>query len=214
MSDSFTLPPNLPPGEIIRRARLFRRVTQKELARRTGTDRGNISKYERGDKIPRPDTLDDILSALNVPRPQAGSFAVLDRLLEEPPPAGQSPPPRMAADPATREERLRGIAQTVEQMIDLALLKVGLAPAQPADAPLRSAPRPESEEAVCLWLCEESEKAAADDADEARVLAEAARVVARRLRRAQPRNRYFPRLEGQAEALLANALRAARRSRP
>ena len=32
MSDSLPLPANLPPGERIRRARLIRRVTQKELA--------------------------------------------------------------------------------------------------------------------------------------------------------------------------------------
>jgi transcriptional regulator with XRE-family HTH domain len=188
-------------------------VTQKELARRTGSDRSNISKYERGKTVPRPETVEDILAALDVPRPSASSFAVLDRLLAESPPAGQNLPRPRTPDPATRAELLRGIDQTVEQMIDLALVNVGLSPATPAEAPSRVAPLPASRTfcspALCLWLCEESEKVAADDADEARILAEAARTVARRLRRTEPYNRFLTRLEGRTEGSLANAWRVA-----
>jgi tetratricopeptide (TPR) repeat protein len=61
---------------------------------------------------------------------------------------------------------------------------------------------------LCLFLCDESEKKAADDAGEARKLAELALIVAQRLRHTDLGNeRFYVRLESRAEAVLANALR-------
>jgi tetratricopeptide (TPR) repeat protein len=60
---------------------------------------------------------------------------------------------------------------------------------------------------VCLFLSDESERKAADDAGAARELAELAVLVAQLLRGQQPADRFFIRLAGRAEAFLANTLR-------
>ncbi len=47
----------------LRQARLRARLSQAELARRTGTSQATISAYERGRKQPSVETLDRLLAA-------------------------------------------------------------------------------------------------------------------------------------------------------
>jgi tetratricopeptide (TPR) repeat protein len=62
----------------------------------------------------------------------------------------------------------------------------------------------------CLWLCDESARKAADNAEEARMLAELGLIVARQLRDNElDYERFFSRLQGRCEAFLANSLRVA-----
>jgi transcriptional regulator with XRE-family HTH domain len=222
MSDSRSLPPSLSRGERIRRARALKGVSQRELARRSGIHYSNVCKYEKGRKVPRQVTLEAALTALDVQVAHSGALGALDRLLVRAPEGGQGPLP-ISFDPEAQAELLRGLARTVEQITDLALLKLGFAPAQLSVEPRPAAPRPETEEerllaearqglwspGFCLLLCKASENAAGADAADALDLAELARVIARRLRRKEPSNRRLIRLAGQTEAVFANASRVA-----
>lgn len=44
-------------------------MSQAELARRTGLSQGHISELERGDKEPRPATMQNLAAGLGVPLP-------------------------------------------------------------------------------------------------------------------------------------------------
>lgn len=54
-------------GEMIRKVRLEKRVTQDELARRIGCAKQTVSNYENGRREPDYETLEAIGDALNVP---------------------------------------------------------------------------------------------------------------------------------------------------
>ena len=53
-------------GPALRRLRLRRGLSQRELARRAGVTRSMISSYERGTNLPSLPTLDRLLGALEV----------------------------------------------------------------------------------------------------------------------------------------------------
>lgn len=50
-------------GMTLRRHRILAGITQAELARRAGTDQANVARIERGDQVPRADTLVRLLDA-------------------------------------------------------------------------------------------------------------------------------------------------------
>lgn len=52
------------PGSILRAARARHQVKQSELARRVGTTQSVISDYERGERSPTVEYLDEMLAAL------------------------------------------------------------------------------------------------------------------------------------------------------
>jgi transcriptional regulator with XRE-family HTH domain len=54
-------------GDVLRDRRLERRLTQVELARRSGIAQGNISRYEAGLKTPEPPTIRKLAMALGLP---------------------------------------------------------------------------------------------------------------------------------------------------
>lgn len=54
-------------GERLRRLRVEQRMTQIELSRRARVNQGHLSSIERGDHLPRPDTLRALAVALGVP---------------------------------------------------------------------------------------------------------------------------------------------------
>lgn len=51
-------------GKLIRQIRKAEGITQVELAKRIGTTPQNLGQYERGVRIPKPGTLNQILSEL------------------------------------------------------------------------------------------------------------------------------------------------------
>lgn len=53
-------------GEKIRRKRLEKKMTQQELAQRSGIDAANIRKYESGKQNPKIETIAKIAAALEV----------------------------------------------------------------------------------------------------------------------------------------------------
>ncbi|MDP9023519.1 MAG: helix-turn-helix domain-containing protein [Actinomycetota bacterium] len=53
-------------GELVRRARLGKDMTQAELAERLDMSEARIDAFERGDETPSPDTLGDIEDALGL----------------------------------------------------------------------------------------------------------------------------------------------------
>lgn len=73
-------------ADLLRSARTRARLTQRELARRTGVSQGTIARVETGETEPRLDTLEQLLAACGmslamVPRRASeGADAVLDRL--------------------------------------------------------------------------------------------------------------------------------------
>lgn len=54
-------------GERLKRLRVAQQLTQSELARRARVNQGHLSSIERGDHLPRPDTLRALAVALGVP---------------------------------------------------------------------------------------------------------------------------------------------------
>jgi transcriptional regulator with XRE-family HTH domain/tetratricopeptide (TPR) repeat protein len=226
----------LTKGETIRRARILKGLSQSELARRSGAHPSNIWKYEKGVRVPRPGTMERILAALDMPLARTGSLSALDHLVEVPEGKGARRNLPLAADPAALA-RLQGeLARDLERTVDLALLEINLLRESGGDP--QAPPPPEGEDVpafwrkliafkperrswlvkddpahwnpgLCRWLCDQSEAMAASDAEEARKLAELAKTVAQKLRRCEPANGVFVRLQGQTEALVANALRVA-----
>ena len=53
-------------GDLLREARLRAGLTQAELARRAGTARSQISRYERGDVLPSLETLRRLIRACDL----------------------------------------------------------------------------------------------------------------------------------------------------
>jgi transcriptional regulator with XRE-family HTH domain len=73
-------------GENLRRCRRGAGLSQEELSFRASVHRTDISKIERGESLPRTDTLLKLAGGLGV-EPQE----LLDGLAWEPPPAAQLP---------------------------------------------------------------------------------------------------------------------------
>ena len=199
--------------------KLVLRVTgwsQARLARETGITRANIHLYAAGQRIPRRRNLERILAQVNIPLAAAYSLAAWDRLLTESTRLGKVPAP-----PTARPETQRAASEVVERTVHLLCLDLALLEERPDflwERLSRSAPESRGwliegdpsywRSDFCIWLCDESERKAADNAGEARKLAELALTVAQRLRHAGPGNeRFHTRLQGRAEAVLGNALR-------
>jgi transcriptional regulator with XRE-family HTH domain len=51
------------PGRILRDARVTARMTQRELARAAGIPQSTVARIERGQLVPRVDTLDRLIRA-------------------------------------------------------------------------------------------------------------------------------------------------------
>jgi transcriptional regulator with XRE-family HTH domain len=51
---------------VIKRRRLYRKITIEKLAELSGLDPGNLSKIERGIRRPRADTLGKLAAALKL----------------------------------------------------------------------------------------------------------------------------------------------------
>ena len=66
-------------GDLLHEARLRAGLTQAELARRTGTARSQISRYERGDVLPSLETLRRLIGACGLEL----SFRIFNADLEE-----------------------------------------------------------------------------------------------------------------------------------
>ena len=75
-------------GENLRRCRRSAGLSQEELSFRSSVHRTDISKTERGESLPRTDTLLKLAGGLGV-QPQE----LLDGLAWEPPPAARLRPP-------------------------------------------------------------------------------------------------------------------------
>lgn len=53
-------------GENIRKIRIDKNLTQKELAEKSGISLSALNKYERGDRLPKIDALQKLSEALNI----------------------------------------------------------------------------------------------------------------------------------------------------
>ena len=127
MTRSPSLPPTeLSKGEIIRRGRLLRGLTQSELARRSGIHAGSIWQYEKGERIPRQRTMERLLAALEIPLASAGSLAALDHVVEELP--DQAPPKShpLVSAPGALARLQEQIAAELERTVDLAIFEIRL----------------------------------------------------------------------------------------
>ena len=55
-------------GRRIRALRRLKRVTQQQLAQRINLSASQLSNIERGKKVPKPELLEEMAAALNIPR--------------------------------------------------------------------------------------------------------------------------------------------------
>ena len=213
----------LTPAEIIKLVLRIKGWNQAELARATGITPANIWLYVSGRVIPRPRQLERILAQVQIPLAVAHSIAAWDRLLAESQTNREKAALALPADRLTQGKTQLAVGGVVERSSNFVRLELSLLRERPASlwnrlsrfeparriSIVRDDPsfwRP----GFCLWLCEESARKAADDAEQARDSAELALVVARQLRQHEPANeRFFIRLEGWCDAFLANALRVA-----
>jgi len=66
-------------GQLLSRARIAAELTQKEVERRTGIDRNQLSAYENDREVPRVATLERIAEAIGLELPWAkGRYPWLD----------------------------------------------------------------------------------------------------------------------------------------
>jgi tetratricopeptide (TPR) repeat protein/DNA-binding transcriptional regulator YiaG len=223
-------------GPLIGLIRVLRRWSQTRFARKAGMSKSQLSRYEAGAEVPRPETRERLLRAAAFPRhlvaPVRSFLRLLLRALRrearlEPVAWGDLRPPEAAQRAAWGIVERAVTFARLELAVRWSIRTVGK-PAPPTAAERARAEalcnlltsfepekRPllvEGSQAyrdwlVCLLLCDRSERAAAHSADEALELARLARLVARRL----PPDAFRPRLEGWAEHLVANALRVGNR---
>ncbi|MBS1878613.1 MAG: helix-turn-helix transcriptional regulator [Actinobacteria bacterium] len=87
-------------GENVRRCRRRAGISQEELSFRSSVHRTDVSKIERGESMPRTDTLLKLASGLGVEAQE-----LLDGLAWEPPPAASLPwgSFRVASNGGTRQ---------------------------------------------------------------------------------------------------------------
>lgn len=57
----------MPAADLLREARRHARLTQRELAERSGVPQASIARMERGTAMPRSDTLERLAGALTEP---------------------------------------------------------------------------------------------------------------------------------------------------
>jgi transcriptional regulator with XRE-family HTH domain len=208
-------------GTAIAVLRTIRGRDQAALACATGLQASSISNYERGKVRPSPRTLDRLLSGLRLPSSALSAALLFVRSLQR---AEESAP---AAGPETTDASFGDAAA--------GFVRVAAAHAKERSQahPSRGEPGSEAEAAqlwqrlrrygarerravvnespqfsswgLCVLLCEESARAAADDPRKAMDLAELALLVAARVPGSES---WRLRLQGWASAFLGNARRA------
>ena len=219
-------------GPLIGLIRVLRRWSQTRLARKAGMSKSQLSRYEMGAEVPRPETREKLLRAAEIPRHLVAPIGSFLRLLRNALRREARVEPVAWGDLRPPDEAQRAAWGIIERAVTLARLELAVRwsirtvakPAPPTEAERARAEalcnllmsfepkkRPllmEGSEAyrdwlVCLLLCDRSEQAAARSADEALELARLAGLVAQHL----PLDAFRPCLEGWAEHLVANALR-------
>lgn len=178
-------------GERIKRHRMMLGLSQADLGRLTGFDKSAICRWERGKEVPRGRTLKRLEAAfaeLAAPVPGVSNAAekALDMARSDLAQLGRGAGPREECAAETLWKRLT--AMDPERR--LAVVQ--------GDPTYWAA-------GFCLRLCDESERAAARNASDARNLAQLARLVARKIAESQGAKAW--RLRGFAEGLFANALK-------
>ena len=203
-------------------------LTQTDVAAKARISSAKVSGYERGDPPPTRQQVDE-LAALMGQSPLQVELAIVNAMLT----LLDLPSRKTVVDPT--EAQLCAVAKVLSlevheftEVLAVRLLAEVLAfNAQKAREEaavfwkLLKAQDPSARKAIiqrnpgfqhwglCILLCDESEKKAADDAGEALELADLARFVAHLLRLGDSGEGFFVRLEGWAEALVANARRVA-----
>jgi tetratricopeptide (TPR) repeat protein len=219
-------------GATIGLFRLLRGWNQTKLARKAGIERSQVSLYEAGAEVPRPETREKLTRAAEIPPHLVAPIRSFLRLLRHALRRDSWVEPVAWGNPRPPDEAQRLACGIIERAVTLARLELAVRwstrtvhkPAPPTEAELARAealctlltsfePKKrlllvEGSEAyrdwlVCRVLCDRSERAAAHSADEALELAGLARLVAGLL----PKDAFRPCLEGYAEHLIANALR-------
>ena len=208
-------------GTAIAVLRTVRGRDQAALARAAGVQASSISDYERGKVRPSPRTLNRLLAGLRLPASALGAALGFVRSLQG---AEESAP---AAGPEAADAGFADAAAA------FARVAATLAKERPQAHPSRDAPGSEAEASrlwerlrrygarerravvhesprfaswgLCVLLCEESARAAADEPRKAVDLAELALLVAARVPGSEP---WRLRLLGWASAFLGNARRA------
>ena len=220
-------------GPLIGLFRLLRGWSQTRLARRAGIDKSQVSRYEAGEEVPRPETWERILRAAEIPQALVAPLRSFLRLLRQALRRDARVEPVAWGNPRQPEEAQRAASGIVGRVVTLARLELAVRwstgtvhkPSPSTEAELERAEalctlltsfepkkRPllvEGSDAyrdwlVCLLLCDRSERAAAHNADAALELAGLARLAARRL---PGPDTFRPCLEGYAGHYVANALR-------
>lgn len=208
-------------GKAIAILRMVRGRDQAALARAAGVQASSISDYERGKVRPSPRTLSRLLTGLRLPSSALNAALGFVRSLQG---AEESAP---AAGPEATDASLGEAAAAFVRVA------ATLAKERPQSLPSRDEPGSEAEAAqlwerlrrygarerraivnesprfaswgLCVLLCEESARTAADDPRKAVDLAELALLVAAQVPGPEP---WRLRLQGWASAFLGNARRA------
>jgi transcriptional regulator with XRE-family HTH domain len=207
-------------GKAIAVLRMVRGRDQAALARAAGVQASSISDYERGKVRPSAKTLDRLLSGLRLP-PSALSDALgfvrsLQRAEEGAAVAPEATAAglrdaaagfvRVAAAHARERPQLQPSREAAASEAEASQLweRLRRYGTRERRAVVNESPQ-FSSWGLCVLLCQESARAAADDARKGVDLAELALLVAARVPGPEP---WRLRLEGWASAFLGNAFRA------
>jgi len=236
---SLTEPPQeaeepVEPGALIAFVRWLRGWRQNRLAREARLDPSRISRYESGEDVPHPATLDRILAAGGLRFPLVAAVRSFIRLIRRAL-GSELVEPRSPGPERRPRDVQRAVWGIVERAIALARLELKLLwslRANDTPAPPTAADRAQVEDLLgrlkrftarrrqalieespafqnwllCVRLCDESEKAAAHSAPGALEWATLACEVARRV---PGPDAWRSRLQGFAEPFRASALRVA-----
>ncbi|HKH45119.1 MAG TPA: helix-turn-helix transcriptional regulator [Thermoanaerobaculia bacterium] len=225
------------PGVLIAFVRLLKRWPQKKLARRAYVDPSQISRYESGETIPEPESLERVLAAGGLRAHLVAPVKAFLRLLRQALERGEAAVPTPRDEPG-QSERLRqavwGVAERALSLVQVELGVLRAIPKEETPVPPTAADQARVEDllgrlrrcpqrrrqflvqesaafhdwVLCVRLCDESLAAAACDPQSAIAWAGLARAIAAR---APGPLTWRNRLGGFAEAHLGNACRVANR---
>ncbi len=221
------------PGALIAFVRWLRGWKQKRLAKEARMDPSQISRYESGEDIPRPASMDRILEAGGLRFPLVAAIKSFIRLIRRALASSELAEARSPGPERPVDDVQSAAGGIVERALALLRLELGILwSLRPANEP---APPTAADQAriedllvrlkrfkasrrqilieestafkewlLCVRLCDESEKSAAHSAQEALKWAILACEIARRVPGSAA---WRSRLLGFAEPFLANALR-------
>ncbi len=221
------------PGALIAFFRWVRGWNQTKLARRARMDKSRISRYESGEDVPEPPTMDRITAAAEIRPSLVAPIKAFIRLMRKALAADALAEPTLRSPDRSPEELQRAVWDIVERSLSLARLHLRvlwtIRPKREAGFPtaadwervealldrLRSYELRQrrlliqespayQDELLCIRLCNESQRTAAHSAAEALEWAALACDIARQAP-GTPAWRF--RLQGYAEPFRANALR-------